>query len=69
MKYKEIFKKWWFYALVLGWFIVMVLKDLQEYKSLYFVEYFGILIGSFISTLVLVSIGWLISRIFKSKKK
>jgi len=65
MKYKDIFKSWWFYALIVVYFLFKVFTDLQEYGSLYFVEYIGILLGSFIGIWFFVSLIWLIGKGFK----
>ncbi len=65
MKYKEIFKSWWFYALVIGYFLFSVFTNLQKYDYLFFIEYVGILLGSFIGVLFFVSIIWGLSKLFK----
>lgn len=66
MKYKQIFKSWWFYALIVSYFLFSVFKNLQVYNKLFFVEYIGILLGSFIGVLFFVSLFWALGRIFKA---
>ena len=66
MKYKQIFKSWWFYALIIGYFIFSVFTNLQKYDKLFIVEYAGILLGSFIGVLFFVSLFWILGRIFKA---
>ncbi len=72
MKYKEIFKSWWFYVLFLAYFLLR----LNAYKNIYginlfFVEVLGILIASIIGIIIMVSLFWVLffalGRLFKKK--
>lgn len=72
MKYKDIFKSWWFYALIVIYFLFSVFTNLKAYGSLFIVEYAGILLGSFIGVLFFVSLFWLLGKAFSKilpKKK
>jgi len=64
MKYKDIFKSWWFYALIVIYFIFTVFTNLKVYDKLFIVEYAGILLGSFIGVLFFVSLFWLLGKAF-----
>jgi len=63
MKYLNVFKAWWFYLPVIITFIINVNRDLKIYNTLFFSEYIGILIGSFVSVLALYSIIWVVHLI------
>ena len=65
MKYKEIFKSWWFYVLVVVYALIKVFTDTITYGKLFFVEYAGIFLGSFIGVLFLVSIVFFLIKLFK----
>ena len=69
MKYTEVFKSGWFYGITLIYFSFSVLSNLRIYKNLYIAEYLGILLGSFISTIIIYSIGYGIVKIYKKVTK
>lgn len=69
MKYTEVFKSGWFYGITLICFSFSVLSNLRIYESLYIAEYLGILLGSFISTIIIYSIGYAIVKIYKKVTK
>jgi len=69
MKYKEIFRKWWFWLAVVFYTLIIIVKDTQEYGSLLFVEYVGIFIGSLVSILVTFTILFLIIKLGMKIKK
>lgn len=64
MKYKQIFKSWWFYALVGFTSIWQILSQQRYYGNLFMAQYIGIIMGSFIATLIIVSLGWIGYKIF-----
>lgn len=67
MKYKDIFKAWWFYSLVIGFFLYRILfrTGFRFYSGIEFIPlYLGAFIGSFIGILFLVSIFWALTKIF-----
>ncbi len=65
MEYKKIFKSWWFYTLICIYAIYKIFLDLGEYGNLYFVEVIGIIIGSFLGVLFIVTIFWVLIKFFK----
>lgn len=65
MKYKEIFKSWWFYALVVVYAIFSIATNLSAYGSLFFVEYVGIILGSFLGVLLFVTLFWGLAKFFR----
>lgn len=70
MRYKQIFKRWWFWLLVILEFVLNIYAQLKVYGYLFLVEYFGIAIGSFINITLLASLVWLICKgIGKLRKK
>ena len=69
MKYKDIFKKWWFYALVLGHFLLKVYVDTKIYGKLFLTEYIGIFAGSVLGILFLFSIIFLLFKLFSKITK
>ncbi len=64
MKYKEIFKSWWFYTLIIVYSAYRIVTDTLTYGKLFFVEYIGIILGSFIGVLFLVSIIFGLYKLF-----
>lgn len=65
MKYKEIFKSWWFYALVVVYAIFSIITNLSTYGSLFFVEYVGIILGSFLGVWFFVTLFWALIKFFR----
>ncbi len=63
MEYKEIFKSWWFWSLVIAFFLWRMLGVPLQIEFL--AEYIGILLGSFIGVSIIVSIFW---ALFKGLK-
>ncbi len=69
MKYKEIFKKWWFWLAIVFYSLIVIVEDTQEYGSLFFAEYVGIFIGSSLSILGFFTILFLIIKLGMKIKK
>ena len=69
MKFKEIFKKWYFYVAwgisALPMTIRFITDDIEQLPS----EFIGIIIGSFLSTILLALVVWLIYRLVSKDKK
>lgn len=66
MKYKEVFKAWWFYLIVLLYSVYSIIINLNEYGKLFFVEYIGIFLGSFLGALVFYSVIWCLCVFFNN---
>lgn len=58
MKYKEIFKKWWFYALIILFSMWHIFFDFRAYESLNPAGIIARLIGSAVFVLVIISVLW-----------
>ena len=69
MKYKDIFKSWWFYVFIGVYFFYKVFTETIIYGKLFLVEYVGILLGSFIGILFFVSLIFLLIKLSKKIKK
>ena len=62
MKCKEIFKKWWFWAIVIAEFVLQIIPMINEYGSLFFGEYLGVFLGSFIVATMIISVGFVVLK-------
>ncbi len=67
MKYKNIFTSWWFWSLVAAFFIWRTLG--VPFGIEFLAEYLGILLGSFIGILFIVSIFWGLNKGYAMIKK
>lgn len=69
MKYKDIFKAWWFWLLIAVNLAFEIVGHLQTIGKIFIVEIIGYFIGSFVIVWVMVSIGYGIVKLFHRKKK
>ena len=65
MKYKDIFKSWWFYVTIVVYALFTMFTNTISYGKLFLVEYLGIFIGSFVVILISTSIIFIIGKLFK----
>lgn len=65
-----MFKSKWFYFVVVVHFLFVAFGDARSYGQLYFIEYIGIMLGSFLNIFLLSSVFWCICvGLSKVKKK
>jgi len=64
MKYKAIFKAWWFYVVIILYSILAIIRE-GELRDLLLIEYPSIFIGSFMGALFMFTFFWLIINFFK----
>lgn len=69
MKYKDIFKAWWFWLLIALNMVLEIVGHLQQFDNIFAVELVGYLIGSFVIVWVGTSLVYGIIRLFKRKQK
>lgn len=56
MEYKEIFKTWWFWALVFLLSVFGICDNLQYYEHLLLMQYTGIIFSAFLIVLIMTFI-------------
>ena len=63
MKYKEIFKKWWFWIVLTVLSIYKIIQNIASYGRLFLAGYLGIVIGTFIFIFTIDTIFFLIIKL------
>lgn len=69
MKYKNIFKKWYFWVLIVMYSLMSIINHINTFGNIFIVEILGIFIGSFVIIWIIASLIYLIVKIFNRKKK
>ena len=64
MKYKEIFKKWWFWIILAILSLYKIIQNINSYGRLFLAGYLGTIIGAFMFIFTIYTILFLIIKLF-----
>ena len=68
MKYREIFKKWYFWGAIAGYSLIEIIKYRSTFREILITQYAGIFLGSFIVIWIIASFIFVIHNFVGRRK-